>query len=193
MPRQFSSALQTYLAGNSVVAILLIKININGSTPVYYTDAPFDITHDSNTYTAQGNFLSTTEGQESAQLQISSVTIGISALELSNITTFANSSQINQQVEIRRGFINPVTNQLIGDSAGDAVFLVFKGKITGYSVNHNTTTADIAIQVSSQFMNFERKSGRRSNLLNFQREYPNDYGMEYSHETLLEIHWGKKN
>jgi len=193
MTRQFSSALQTYLAGNSIVSILLIKINIQAGSPVYYTDAPFDIVHDGNTYLAQGNFLKTTQGQETAQLQISSVTIGLTALELSNITTFARSEQINQEVEIRKGFLNPITNQLIGDSAGDHIFLVFKGRITGYSVNHSATTADIAIQVSSQFMNFERKSGRRSNLINFQREHANDYGMEYSHETLIDIHWGKKN
>lgn len=28
-------------------------------------------------------------------------------------------------------------------------------------------------------------------MTNFHREHPNDFGMEYSHETLSDIDWGK--
>ena len=79
-----------------------------------------------------------------------------------------------------------------GDSAGDAVFLAFKGKIAGYQIVNNINTADIQLQVSSQFINFTRKNGRRSNLVNFQREHPTDFSMQHSHETVSDIFWGKK-
>ena len=67
-----------------------------------------------------------------------------------------------------------------------------KGKVAGYSVANRVNTADITLQVSSQFINFNRINGRRSNVNSFHREHPQDHGMEYSHETLQDIWWGKK-
>lgn len=191
MTRDFTSSLKSYLAGNSLTEVFLLKINTT-SSPVYYTSGPFNIDYDGNTYTAQGNFLTMSEGQETAEVQIHSVNIIISAVETSNITTFATSDMINKDVEIYRAYLNPVTMQLNGDSAGDAVFLAFKGKVAGYQVTNNVSTADIQLQVSSQFINFTRKNGRRSNLVNFQREHPTDFSMQFSHETVTDIFWGKK-
>ena len=191
MTRDFTSSLKSYLAGNSLTEVFLLKINTSSST-VYYTSGPFNIDYDGNTYTAQGNFLTLSEGQETAEVQIHSVNIIISAVETSNITTFATSDMINKDVEIYRAYLNPVTMQLNGDSAGDAVFLAFKGKVAGYQVTNNVSTADIQLQVSSQFINFTRKNGRRSNLVNFQREHPTDFSMQFSHETVTDIFWGKK-
>ena len=191
MTRQFTDSLNTYLAGNTLIEVILVSIGTTGST-VYYTSAPFDIEFGGNTFQAQGDFLSLSEGQETAELQIHSVNIILSAVNVSNITTFGTSNIINKDVEIRRAFLDPATNKLQGDSAGDAVFLAFKGKIAGYQIVNNINTADIQLQVSSQFINFTRKNGRRSNLVNFQREHPTDFSMQHSHETVSDIFWGKK-
>jgi hypothetical protein len=197
--RNFSDPLNTYLAGNTFTAVLLLKIDApdfsdsGGATQtLYYTDNPYDLTFDGDTYSAQGQFINITESSINAEVQISSVNISISALTTSNVTTFASSEMINKNVSIYRGFIDPSTNVLFGDSAGENAFLIFKGKVAGYSVNNQQTYADITLQVSSQFVNFNRKNGRRTNLNNFQREHPNDYGMEFSHEALSEIKWGLK-
>ena len=191
MTRQFTDSLNTYLAGNTLIEVILVSIGTTGST-VYYTSAPFDIEFGGNTFQAQGDFLTLSEGQETAELQIHSVNIILSAVNVSNITTFGTSNIINKDVEIRRAFLDPATNKLQGDSAGDAVFLAFKGKIAGYQIVNNINTADIQLQVSSQFINFTRKNGRRSNLVNFQREHPTDFSMQNSHETVSDIFWGKK-
>jgi hypothetical protein len=191
MTREFPNSLQTYLAGNSFVSVLLVKIQKPDNAYTLWTDAPYDIDFNGDTYLAQGDFLSITEGQETSEIQIHSVSIQISALDVNNITTYATSNIINRTVEIRRAFLDPVTQQLQGDSAGDSGFLLFKGRVAAYAVNNNVNNADIVLQVSSQFINFQRTSGRRSNLTNFQREHPDDFGMEYSHETLTEINWGK--
>ena len=191
MTREFPTALNTYLAGNSFVSVLLVKIQKPDNSYTLWTDAPYDIDFNGDTYLAQGDFLSITEGQETSEIQIHSVSIQISALDVSNITTYATSNIINRTVEIRRAFLDPITQQLQGDSSGDSGFLLFKGRVAAYAVNNNVNNADIVLQVSSQFINFQRTSGRRSNLTNFQREHPNDYGMEYSHETLSDINWGK--
>jgi len=191
MTREFPNSLQTYLAGNSFVSVLLVKIQKPDNSYTLWTDAPYDIDFNGDTYLAQGDFLSITEGQETSEIQIHSVSIQISALDVTNITTYATSNIINRTVEIRRAFLDPITQQLQGDSSGDSGFLLFKGRVAAYAVNNNVNNADIVLQVSSQFINFQRTSGRRSNLTNFQREHPDDFGMEYSHETLSEINWGK--
>jgi len=191
MTREFPNSLQTYLAGNSFVSVLLVKIQKPDNSYTLWTDAPYDIDFNGDTYLAQGDFLSITEGQETSEIQIHSVSIQISALDVTNITTYATSNIINRTVEIRRAFLDPITQQLQGDSSGDSGFLLFKGRVAAYAVNNNVNNADIVLQVSSQFINFQRTSGRRSNLTNFQREHPDDFGMEYSHETLTEINWGK--
>lgn len=191
MTREFTNSLQTYLAGNSLIEIYLVSIETTAGTN-YFTSAPFDVEYDSQTWQAQGDFLTLSEGQETAELQIHSVNIILSAVDVNNVTTYGVSDIINKNVEIYRAFLDPVTLKLNGDSAGDAVFLAFKGKIAGYQISNNVNTADIQIQVSSQFINFTRKAGRRSNLVSFQREHPQDFSMQYSHETLTDIFWGRK-
>jgi hypothetical protein len=191
MARGFTSTLNTYLAGNSLIGCLLLDIE-TGSGTSRFTDNSFDIVFNSNTYQAQGDFLNISERDETAELQIHSVNISLSALKTSNITTYATSTQINKNVEIRRVFLNPSTNGLLGNGTTDTGYLLFKGKIAGYSVTNNQNFADIQLQVSSQFINFNRKNGRRTNQQNFQREHPNDHSMQYSHETLAEIKWGLK-
>ena len=196
MTRQFTDTLNTYLAGDSLLTAILLEIDTVDSagtiTTNYFTDNAFDIFYNGNTYLAQGEFLSFTESQESGDLNIASVNIAISALDVSLVRTYGVSSQINQGVRIYRAFLDPNTNLLLGDSGADAIVMLFKGKIAGYQITNNQSTADIQYQVSSQFVNFNKKNGRRSNQQNFQREHPNDRSMEFSHETLNELKWGLK-
>jgi len=196
MTRQFTDTLNTYVAGDSLLTAILLEIDTVDSagtiTTNYFTDNAFNIFYDGNTYLAQGEFLSFTESQESGDLNIASVNIAISALDVSLVRTYGVSSQINQGVRIYRAFLDPNTNLLLGDSGADAIVMLFKGKIAGYQITNNQSTADIQYQVSSQFVNFNKKNGRRSNQQNFQREHPNDRSMEFSHETLNELKWGLK-
>jgi hypothetical protein len=175
MVRNLTTDQNVYLAGNSIISILLIDIGMSNGSTTRYTDAPYNITFNSNTYTAQGVFLGVSETEENADVQIVSAT----------------SAQINQLVTIRRAFINFSTNQLIGDSAGENAITIFRGRISGYSVNNNVNTAEITLQVSSQFINFDKRSGRRTNLGNFQVEHPQDNSMEFSAVSLKDIRWGR--
>lgn len=192
MSRGLSANQNSYLAGDSLLGMTLIHIGVNNGSDLYYTDAPFDLTYDGDTYEAQGSFLGISETSETADLQITSINLVISALDLTNVTTLATSNQINQDVEIYKVFLDPTDNTLIGDSAGDEAVLIFKGKIAGYRIEDADDTATITIEVNSQFTNFDRRNGRRTNLANFQREHATDFGMEYSHESLLDMKWGKK-
>lgn len=192
MSRGLSTAQNQYLAGNSFLPITLIHISVYGGSDIYYTDAPFDIDYASNTYQAQGQFLGISESSETADLQITSINLVISALDLSTIQTLGTSTQINQTVKIWRGYLDPTDNSFVADSAEDPTILIFQGKIAGYRIENATESAQMVIEVSSQFANFNRTSGRKTNLANIQREHSTDFGMEYSHVTLNDIKWGKK-
>jgi hypothetical protein len=189
--RGLSSAQNTYLAGDALVAVTLIDIGVNSASDIAYTDAPFDVVYDGTTYQAQGNFMGISESSETADLQITNINIVISALDINNVRTLARSEQINQDVSVYRTFLNPTDNALIGDSAGDQAILIFKGKIAGYRITDANDTATITLEVASQFANFNRKTGRRTNNASLQREHATDFGFQYSHETLQDIRWGK--
>jgi hypothetical protein len=192
MSRGLSANQNTYLAGNSLITVSLIEIGINGGSNKFYTDAPFDIAYDGDTYEAQGNFLGISETSETADLQITNINLVISALDINNVRDLCNSNQINQDVTVWKAFLDPTDNSLIGDSTGDTAFMIFKGKIAGYRIENAEDTATITLEVSSQFTNFNRTTGRRTNLASIQKEFATDFGMEYSHETLQDIKWGKK-
>lgn len=204
MGRDLSNLTREFLARDAIVSYLLVEVGVsapvNGLNAVYYTDAPFDLTYDTdtapdagdNTYEAQGDFLAIAEAQENSELRVSSINITLSALNLSNITTFATSDQINQTVSIYRALWDQGNDSLIYDSAGDGPVLIFKGRITGYRVTDARETAELTIQVDSQFTNFDKIQARRTNLGSFQREHATDFSMEYSHETVNDIRWGKK-
>jgi len=187
MARLTGSNTNDALARSAIISYVLLDIN-----GTYYTDAPYDIAYGGNTYLAQGKFLGITNAQETSELSITSITINLSALDPTTVSTFATSSIINQDVTIYRGLVDQTDNSLIDDSTGDGPILIFQGKVSGYSVSDSDTTAGLAIQVDSQFSNFEKINCRRTNLQNFQREFPGDFSMEYSHETIKDMRWGKK-
>ncbi|WKW35136.1 putative baseplate hub protein [Phage DSL-LC06] len=190
---RLSTGKRNYLAGNSHITVTMLQIDVNGSSSLRYTDAPFDLTFNSSTWQAQGVFLGISESQEVSDLQITSVSISLSALDLTTVQTLGNSDQINQEVVIWKAYLDPTTNQIFKDSAlEDDGVLIFRGTITGYSISNDKNTASLILDVSSQFSNFERTGGRRTNIGNWHREHPLDYGMEYSHESLKDIKWGRK-
>tara|TARA_S200002703_G_scaffold102811_1_gene89066 strand:+ start:1505 stop:2080 length:576 start_codon:yes stop_codon:yes gene_type:complete len=188
---RLSNVQNTYLAGNSLLALTLVEIDIFGGSTVRYTDGPFDITYGGNTYEAQGNFMGISETSEVSELQITNISLTINGLDVSNVQTFCKSSQINQLVTIRRVFLDPNDYSLIGDSAGDEAIVLFKGKIAGYKTVNATDTATITLDVNSLFTNFNRLTGRRTNQSSLQQEFPNDFGFQYSHESIRDIKWGK--
>jgi len=189
--RGLSNNQNTYLAGNSLIGVTLIHIVVYGGTDLRFTDAPFNISYDGNTFEAQGKFLGISETSETADLQITNINIVLSALDLTLVQTLAKSNQINQQVTVRRAFLDPTDNSLIGDSAGDRAIVIFQGRTAGYRIKDDNNTATLNIEVTSQFSNFNRLSGRRTNQGSLQREHSTDFGFEYSHESIRDIKWGK--
>ena len=186
MARGLSTTIKTYLTNQSQIRITLIEIATTGST-IYYTDAPFDVDYDGNTYQAQGNFLGVSNVEENAELIITNCQLVISALETANITTYATSGMINKQVTVRSAYLDPTDNSIV-----DTPIITFKGKVTGYTVSDADATATISLEIASTFANFEKTTGRYTNEGSFQREHPTDRGMEFAHESLQDLKWGRQ-
>jgi len=188
MTRGLSAAQNTYLAGDSLVVASLVEIGLYGTTNLYYTDSPFDITISGQTYDAQGVFLGVSENQEVADLQVTSINMTLSALNSASVAAIAKSENINQTVTIQKVLLDPTSYAPIGTNE---TIVIFKGKIVGYRIDNNSSTATLVLEINSQFTNFLKVTGRRTNLGNFQKEHPTDFGMEYSHEPTRDIKWGK--
>jgi hypothetical protein len=186
MSRGLSTATNTALARQALVSYVLLDI-----AGFYYTDAPYDISYFSNTYQAQGNFLGISETTENSETQVTSISITFTALDSTTMLRFADSSVINKDVTVYRALWDQGTEDLIYDSTGDGPLTIFKGKIAGYRVEDAQDTATLTVQVDSQFTDFEKINGRRTNNENFQREHPADFSMQFSHETLTDLKWGK--
>jgi hypothetical protein len=188
---RLSNVQNTYLAGNSLISLTLIEIGVNGGSTLRYTDGPFDITYNGDIYEAQGNFLGISETNEVSELQITNISLTLNGLDLTSVQTLCVTTQINQLVTIRKVFLDPQDNSLIGDSTGDKAVVIFRGKISGYKTINSTDSATITLDVNSLFTNFNRMAGRRTNQASLQQEHPNDYGFQYSHESIRDIKWGK--
>lgn len=183
--RNLGATINTYLANQSLVKLTLLEIETTTGT-VYYTDGPFDIDHNGNTYLAQGNFLSVTDIEENTDLVITNCVLNISALDSANLSKFAISGNINKTITVSTAYLDPTDNSIVGTP-----IINFKGNIVGYSVSDARNTATISLEVASLFANFERVGGRRTNEANFRREHPNDRTMEFAHQTIEDILWGK--
>jgi hypothetical protein len=188
MTRGLSSAQNTYLAGDALIVATLVEIGLYNASNYYYTDAPFDITIGSTTYEAQGVFMGISENQEAADLQVTSINLTLSALDVTVRNAVAKSANINQVVTIQKVLLDPTTMAPIG---GNETIVIFKGKIVGYRIDNNNDTATMVLEINSQFTNFLKVSGRKTNLGSFQKEHPTDFSMEYSHEPTRDIKWGK--
>lgn len=186
MSRGLSTATNTALARQALISYVLLDV-----AGFYYTDAPYDIAYFGNTYEAQGNFLGISETTENAETQVTSISITFTGLDSTTMLRFANSDIINKDVTVYRALWDQATEDLIYDSGGDGPLTIFKGKIAGYRVEDAQDTATLTVQVDSQFTDFEKINGRRTNLANFQREFPADFSMQFSHETLTDLKWGK--
>ena len=164
MTRSIASATQTKLAGSSVFVADLIELQL--STTQYLTTTNINISFDSatapdagaNTYLAQGQFLSYGNIVETTDLRIAEIDMEFTAVDTTTIALLTNNDYINKRVVIYRAILG--NDYSFGT---DDVYLVFDGKVTGYSIRESNDTATVTISCASQFADFERTNGRKTN------------------------------
>ena len=192
MARDLASSLQTKLAARSVFAADLIELHL--ATPLYFTSTNIDIDYDSatapdsgtNTYLAQGQFLNFSNITESSDIRVGQLDMTFTAVDTTTVSLLINNEYMNKRVVIYRA--------VLADDysfTSDDVFTVFDGIIMGYSIQETNESATVTITVASQFADFERTNGRKTNPASQQVHFPTDKGMDFSAQIVKDLKWGR--
>jgi hypothetical protein len=188
MARGLSSSVKTQLSTGIIDPVILIEIGF--ATPIYLTNASFDLTSSvsgtSRTYLSNGHLRSITGVSETNQPTKNSLSLSLSAVDQTYVSIALSENIINDDVYIYRGYLDN-NNDLINDP-----FLLFYGTIDEYKISDNTTTANLIMTVTSHWGNFGKTSGRTTTDNSQQRFFSSDKGMEFAALTVKDIRWGRE-
>ena len=173
-------------------------VKIETSTPYYVTNAPFDITYNSNTYKSAGAALSLGAIETNIEFQIPKLSIQIGGIyDIANgdmeppfIQTVQSLQYIDRPVTIYRAYYDQGTDITSG------TFEVFKGYIDSAVINYQPSgTTSVTLETSSQWVRFSDINGRRTNT-NSQRDKfssghvgNSDTGLDNCKEVIKEVIW----
>ena len=185
--RGSTTAFQTEIKKDQSHPLHLIEIYLDSAT-YYVTDNFKDVSYNSNTYTALGFFLNFDPIEESAAINASKITLGLSGVDQQYTNLFLTENYVDRQVVIRKAFIS-TANALIADPV-----IIFDGRMDNPIITEDTDTglASIGVTVSNQFVDFEKTPGRYTNHENQQLHYPGDNGFIYASQIIKDIVWGSE-
>ena len=188
MARGLSSAVKTELATGIIDPVLLVEIGF--STPVYLTNASFDITSSisgiSRTYASNGHFRGITGISETNKPSKNSLSLSLSGVDQTYVSLALSENIINKEVYIYRGFLD-ASQAIIADP-----FLLFFGTIDEFRIKDTTTKASLVLNITSHWGNFSKTSGRTTTDNSQKRFFSGDKGMEFSALTVRDIRWGRE-
>ena len=187
MTRSLTSAVKTELATNDIRPVHLITLGFG--TPVNITDCSFSLTSSvsgsSVTYSASDFILGISNHTEETDITKSSVSISLSGADQTFISTVLNENVVNDSVDIFRGFLDD-SNSLIADP-----FLLYRGKIDSFDIGESDKDSQVNLSIVSNWADFEKKNGRKTNNTSQQRFFSGDVGMDFASQTVQDIKWGR--
>ena len=122
---------------------------------------------------------------EETDVTKSSVSLTLSGSDQTFISVVLNENVVNDSVDIFRGFLDD-SNALISDP-----FLLYRGKIDSFDISESDKSSVVGLQIVSNWADFEKKSGRKTNNTSQQRFFSGDVGMDFSSQTVQDIKWGR--
>lgn len=192
MTRSFGSDLNTSLALQKIRIVDLIELHLG--TAVYFTNGHIDVSFDSatapdsgtNTYLAQGQFLGLGAVNETRDLRVSTVPLVFTAVDFTTIALILNNTYIDKRVVIYRAVLDEKLQPQTGQT-----YQYFDGRIKDFTISESRASAQLTLEIASQFADYERKNGRRTNNASQQRFFASDVGMEFSPQIQTDIKWGR--
>lgn len=192
MPRSLSSGLITSLSGRQQRVADLIEIHL--STAVYFNNTFLDLSYDSatapdsgaNNYVAQGQFIGIGNIQESKDIKIGSMSVVFTAVDYTTLGYVLNNQYIDRRVVLYRAVLDE--NFAIDSTK---VFQYFDGRIKDFAISESPSSATLAFNVGSQFADYDKISGRRTNSDSQQRFFSSDVGFEFAPQIQTDIKWGR--
>ena len=150
------------------------------------TNAPWDITYNSNTYKSFGMLLGFDSIEENTEFDVPSLNITISGIAPttsgSALKDFVGENYANATVQIDRVYYQYQQQQ--------GVVNVYKGYITGAELLQSADQiSNVNVNTASHWYDFNRETGRRTNDNSQQKVFSGDLGMEYAVEIQKELTW----
>jgi hypothetical protein len=138
-------------------------------------------------YNAAGGLLTISPFEETLQLTVNELEIGLDGVTGVAIADLLNYRYLDRTVKVWQGLLD--ANELpIADP-----ILLMDGRISGANITDDPEkgTSRVSVSVSSQWSDFERKGGSRTNDRDQQRFFPGDKGFEYAAASKFHMKWGK--
>ena len=184
MARGLTSAVQTELATKNINPVHLVSIGF--STPVYLTDASFNIVYNSNTYLGNGALLSIDTTTETSDPSLNSIKLILEGASQTYISLVLSENLTGDTVTINRGYLNS-SNALISDP-----FILWSGVAESYSITESNNESQVAISCASHWADFDKMNGRKTNNSSQQRFFSTDKGFEFASLITTNIKWGRE-
>ena len=181
MTRGLSSDITSEISNQSIKPIALVEILF--PTPQRLTNHYKDITHNSNTYTSSSHLLGISGKGENSSIDVSSFQIELSAVDSSFVAIVLNNVVNIDKVTVDLGFLD--SNDVLIDT-----FTYEVGYIDSFNIN--TKTGRLVLNCTSQFSDFSRIAGRKTNNGSQQRYFATDVGFEFAGLTVKDLLWGRK-
>jgi len=187
MDRGASSSVITQIEAEQNQPCHLLEMIFDTGT-TYLTDLNRNISWKGQAYSAAGNFLSFSDIEETAELQVSTVTGSLSGIDQSFVSLFLSENYLDRTVNIYKAFLN-ASQGLVSEPV-----LIFSGRISGVDIKEDPDagTSVVTMEASSVWIDFQRRPGRRTTNSEQQSFYPGDIGFEFTSELDKEIIWGRK-
>lgn len=151
-------------------AVDLIELHLKDASdsndPLYLASGGIDIDYDSptaptagtNTYSAQGEFLSYTNIGEDFDVKIGKFSINLSGLPSGYVDRFVNKEPELKRVCVYKAFLSTTDLSIVSSP-----ILMYDGVIYNVGIQESSNTCQITVDCSSKFADFERTAGRKTN------------------------------
>lgn len=151
-------------------AVDLIEIHLEdvsgNSDALYLSSGGIDIDYNSptapdagtNTYSAQGEFISYSGISEEFDVVVGKFQLALSGLPTGFIDKFISKDAEGKRVCVYKVFLSTQDLTII-----QSPILMYDGSIYNVSVQESDSTCNIGVEVASQFADFERTAGRKTN------------------------------
>lgn len=183
MSRGIHADVITELAKDSFNTAHLVSIDFEN--PIYLTESQYNIDHGGNTYTSSSALTGISNISEASDIQVGSMTIGLSGVSQEYISILLGQTYIDRRVVISRVVLTDV-NAIIGSP-----IVIYDGRIQSYSIKDGVNSSSINLIASSHWADFEKKSGRRTNSNSQKIHFSTDKGFEFAPNTMRDLKWGR--
>ena len=185
MDRGSSTAYQTEIVKDQNKPFHLLEVHLDSGTQ-YLTDSYISISFNSNTYTPLGHFLSFSNIVETNELTVDQLSISLSGVEQTYTNLLLNENYIDRKVVIYQAFLND------SEALVSSPVQIFAGRINNPVIKEDVSngTATLAVNVASQFVDFNKINCRYTNNESQQSFFEGDTGFRFASASVKELNWG---